>query len=1388
MSYIPHMNASQNRNQATSALGSNAQFIGASGHRMPGPAARSRNNGSLSKVRREFARQSLTQRLMSLVAIATLPTMLLTAPIVWMQYRDDRIRAETQMAEQARAIARLVDEEFERAELLARVLATSSARARGDIDAFEQELRAARDTLSDNLPPNTQPPIFDLLDADGTPALSTAWPRGARHAVLAGEASPKPMIANAASQITGPYVEPATGRAFFGIIVPILSPRPDVAGRREPVGGIGVAIPRDDLVAIAAKAAVGLSPGAAAVLQESNGAATAVAIRDGETTGRSATATMIAASRKADSGVASVGAQSVGSVPFITAFAHAPRSGVVVRLDVPEHVLLTSLRASLLQALLLGGVSLASGLLLAVLLGHKIILAFQRVPSAIAMREATGAGTIEPLGIREADELAINLALARTARDRAANEARTLFENSPVGVVTSDTGGRVHAANDAFLAMIGCSREQLEQGAIRWDDITPEEWLAEDEAAIAEAAACGRCKPYEKEYLRPDGSRVPVLISFTFTDKAAGVAAAFVIDLTERRKAAAALRESEAFATSILDATSDCIAVLDAEGRLEFMNEPGRRQKEIDDLAKVVGRPASEVWPVAASTIVEGVSEMARTGQPARYTAFEPTAKGTPKFWDITLSPLVARDGGPVRLLSVARDVTEAHRKEEAKSHHVEQQALLLRVARATLAFGHDEAALAKMVFETVRAHLQADVAVNYRFDADSEMLHLVAAFGASDVEASMRSVDLGTGFSGSVAAERLPFIADAGAIADSSHGAAVRSLGISAYACFPLIGSDGRLLGTLAFGSRRQDGFAQEQVHFLETLCDLVALAWQRRHAEMALRDSESRFRAIADTMPQIVWSTRADGYHDYYNQRWYELTGLSRKPAQGAGWDLVFHPDDLDQARDRWRHSLATGEPYQIEYRLRIADGSYRWMLGRALPIRDEVTGAVTRWFGTSTDIEETMAARQALARSREDLEALVAARTRDLEETQARLVQAQRMEALGQLAGGIAHDFNNVLQAVQGGASLIARRPEDAASVQRLVRMMLAATDRGAAITGRLLAFSRRGDLRSEPLQPQMLLSGMREMLSHTLGDGIDVRIDVAADLPAILADKSQLETVLINLATNARDAMAGTGTITLSASMFAAASRRNDGTAARRGQTSAEQSDLQPGEYVLFKVTDTGAGMDAATLARASEPFFTTKAAGHGTGLGLAMARGFTEQSGGALAISSMVGVGTTVSLWLPVTSAVVVAPGLDHPKQNATVGRDDAQLLLVDDDAAVREILAEEMEAAGYHVRTAASGDEALAMIDAGRPVDVVIADLSMPGMNGVAVIREAQRRRQGLCAILLTGFAGHAAEIAVDDADGAISLLRKPIDGRQLGEHAAKLLSQTAAESVRLAG
>jgi signal transduction histidine kinase/ActR/RegA family two-component response regulator len=386
--------------------------------------------------------------------------------------------------------------------------------------------------------------------------------------------------------------------------------------------------------------------------------------------------------------------------------------------------------------------------------------------------------------------------------------------------------------------------------------------------------------------------------------------------------------------------------------------------------------------------------------------------------------------------------------------------------------------------------------------------------------------------------------------------------------------------------------------------------------------------------------------------------------------------------------------------------------------------------------------------------------------------RLARTQRMEALGRLAGGIAHDFNNVLQAVLSGAKLLVRRAGDRDATQRLSTIIIEAAERGASVTRRLLALGRQNSLHPQRLQASALLLSLREVLSHTLGGTVDVRVEAPADLPPFLADRSQLEIVLVNLAINARDAMAERGgVITLAASLdeVPPVARRPAG--------------LAPGAYVRLAVADTGCGMDQLTLQRVTEPFFTTKPAGKGTGLGLAMARGFAEQSGGGMHIDSELGHGTTVTLWLPrVPQSQEVDEGNldegDTPKSPGTLQQERC-ILLVDDELHVRTLLAEGLRERGFRVEESDSGVSALELLDRHGKFHAVITDLAMPGMDGLELLRNAHARWPGLPVILLTGYVDDAS---VDDLTKArrLTIVRKPVSVDDLVSQLTALLHPDA--------
>jgi len=412
-----------------------------------------------------------------------------------------------------------------------------------------------------------------------------------------------------------------------------------------------------------------------------------------------------------------------------------------------------------------------------------------------------------------------------------------------------------------------------------------------------------------------------------------------------------------------------------------------------------------------------------------------------------------------------------------------------------------------------------------------------------------------------------------------------------------------------------------------------------ERARSDVALRENEARFRTITDAMPQMVWSTQADGCHDYYNLRWYEYTGNQPGKLNAQTWRRLFQPDDLARAIAAWRHSLATGEPFEIEYRLRRADGMWRWCLSRASPMRDAETGVILRWFGTCTDIQDLVEAREALARSRAELERLVAERGEtllqavdalhseaiELAQTEEVLRQAQKMEAVGQLTSGIAHDFNNMLQGISGSLELVQRRTEQGrvAEAVHFIENALKTVDRAAALTRRLLAFTRRQPLQPTLVNPNEIIIGMEDLIRRTVRSSISIKLRTCGDAGAVLCDPNQFENALLNLAINAGDAMPTGGRLTISARQMQLAEADVAG-----------QDGASPGDHVEVAVVDTGTGMDDATRLRAFEPFFTTKPIGKGTGLGLSQIVRFARQAGGLVQLESELGQGTTVRLFLP----------------------------------------------------------------------------------------------------------------------------------------------------------
>ncbi len=416
-------------------------------------------------------------------------------------------------------------------------------------------------------------------------------------------------------------------------------------------------------------------------------------------------------------------------------------------------------------------------------------------------------------------------------------------------------------------------------------------------------------------------------------------------------------------------------------------------------------------------------------------------------------------------------------------------------------------------------------------------------------------------------------------------------------------------------------------------------------------------------------------------------------------------------------------------------------------------------------NADLERRVEERTAeLRKFNEELEQRIEERTRERELALAQLFEVQKMDTIGRLTGGVAHDFNNLLMAVLGSLTLLEKKLPEDPQIRRLLKNAIQGADRGKALTQRLLAFSRRQEIKPQAVDLAQLVRGMEELLTRAVGLGIVFSSEFPDDLPPVLVDANQLELALLNVALNARDAMAAGGSVKITACAervldSAKARHFGNGQAKPPPNSGAQGPSLPPGEYIRITIVDTGVGMDQVTLAKATEPFFTTKGPGKGTGLGLSMVQGMAAQSGGLLRIRSEPNAGTIVELWLP--RAATAAAALVRPPESTTAIRpatEPCTVLIVDDDSLVMTGTAAMISDLGHAAVEAHSGAEALDLLGSGLKVDVVLTDHAMPMMTGLQLAECIHSRFPGLPIILATGY----AELPVDPATLGIARLAKP--------------------------
>ena len=846
---------------------------------------------------------------------------------------------------------------------------------------------------------------------------------------------------------------------------------------------------------------------------------------------------------------------------------------------------------------------------------------------------------------------------------------------------------------------------------------------------------------------------------------AAGAVAAYAhamatsqAELGSSRMLNAALQASENRLRLVLESATDfAIVTMDANGRVTGWNA-GASNIMGWSQAELLGRDAGVIWtPEDRAALVPEAEmrEACATGRAAD-ERWHLKRDGT-RFWASgTMSPMHDDAGGLLGYLKILRDRTE---------QHVTGQALRLSERRRTgmLKLGEqlrdmeDAGEMASMAAEVLGRAMDVSAAGYGTLDHAGEVLNIErdwTAPGSRSVVGFHRLRDYGSYLDALQRGETVA-VDDVSQDPQTVAGAAdLEALGVRAFINLPLI-EHGRLVAMFFVLSETPRLWTPDKLAFVRNVAERVRGAIERRRAERELRELaaslevqvEQRTRErdrLWELSEDLLVVADYDGHLLRVSPSWTRLLGHDEKALLTRPYSEMVHPDDLGPVTDALLLMRSTGKPARFQDRIASADGSWRWI---AWTLSPEPGGEGLT--GVGRDITADKEAAEARGRLEEQLR------------------QSQKMEAVGQLTGGLAHDFNNLLTGIGGSLELLQARIAQGRTrdVDRYVTAAQGAARRAAALTHRLLAFSRQQTLDPRPTDVNRLVVGMEELIRRTMGPGMTVEVVTAGGLWNSLVDPGQLENALLNLCINARDAMPQDGRLTIETG-----NRWLDGRGAR-------ERELPPGQYVTLCVSDNGTGMAPEVIARAFDPFFTTKPVGQGTGLGLSMIYGFVRQSGGQVHIRSEVGQGTMVSLYLPRHHGA--AEEAEQPAELAEAPRAERgeTVLVVDDEPTVRMLVTEVLEDLGYTAIEAADGAAGLKVLQSGARIDLLVTDVGLPGgMNGHQVAEAARMARPDLKVLFITGFAENAV-LGHGHLDPGMHILTKPFAMEALASRIRELIA-----------
>jgi two-component system cell cycle sensor histidine kinase/response regulator CckA len=909
------------------------------------------------------------------------------------------------------------------------------------------------------------------------------------------------------------------------------------------------------------------------------------------------------------------------------------------------------------------------------------------------------------------------------AEDQAQSEERfrALVENASDLVALINADGVCEFQGPSSEAILGYRPEEM-VGRNVFDFVHPDDVAASRERF--KELLVGRRDPSlatELRFRHKDGSwRVIEVKCRPFANARGEVSYVFNSrDITDRKQAEEGLKRSEKHYRLLAENTADFVWLVDPETMGFLYASPACKPLLGYTPEELLGRSFADFIDPAA---VGALSQEYRSrkerfrADPETFHGFsgeiEAVRKDGSRVWtDVVTRYLADEETGRVEILGVSRDITERRQA---------QAALMEREERYQL------------MFESAPLAINVTRGTDILY-ANPPYLHM---FGYSSLDeiASLPPLELFTPEWRPAILENLRRRAQGLPVPNSYEAECVRKDGTR----FPVLMNFARTMFA--------DGAAT--IGFIADITDL-------KRAEEALRTSQTQLEAAMDLADLVSWEFDVDSGLFTFNDRFYALYGTTadaeggyQMPADVYAAAFV-HPDDQHLVAEEIEGAIRSVDPNYhayIEHRIVRRDGEIRHIVVRYGITKDE-HGRTVKTHGANQDITERKRSEEALVWAEEQL------------------LQAQKMEAIGQLAGGIAHDFNNLLTIIGGSASLLLADMSPGDTRRKLVADIKETGDRAANLTRQILAFSRRQTLRPQVLCMNDVVRGIESLLRRTLGEDIDLEVRPAEDLALTQVDPVQMEQVLLNLVVNARDAMPDGGRLVIETANVSLDA----------GYVVAHPW-ADPGSYVMLSVSDTGRGMDAATMARVFEPFFTTKAAGKGTGLGLSTVYGIVKQSGGSISVSSEPGHGSTFEIYLPVTKEVLEAPAPPLAETTQAPGAFET-VMVVEDEVAVRELIVQVLSRAGYRVLPAGSLREVESLLksETGSP-DLLITDMVLPeGGDGQAVAELLRQRYPGLPIIFMSGYSQKAAAHA-GGSDELAEFLEKPFELAVLQRRVRKML------------